>query len=535
MADDDYQIFRIRDKTTGHVLTFRAKDEESAMAGAQQWHDQNSSVMGNIRDIPGSFGYGLTKGFSDYASNLAQATTHEMSQPEMAATIPSGEEAFKGIQEHITGPISPPTTPLGEVAAKTGQMLSLNPMAALTPGASMIGSGASALTSELAKSYAKGTPYETAAEIVGGGVGPTLMGLGAKAFTGLAKLPSAMFGGVSPSQLSEAYASGTLGGKSTEAQMFSKNIGGKVPQEDVIPYAEKGLSNLKRSQSENYDSDMMRIEKNYGSTKLSFDPIDSSIARSQAYSTRYGQPLDLHTQPVRDEAQRIVNEWRTNAAADPRLQTPYGMDGLKRKVWNEVVAPLPEDTPQRAAAMTIYHGVKKAITDQAPEYKNVMQHYEDSEHTINNIERTLSLSRGATDDTTLRKLQSSLNDNVNTNFGQRAKLVDALEENGAPGLKAALAGQQLRSLGPKGAAKWADPIVLATLFGQAAVGSPHAAGVLATVPFMSPRLAGNVAHYAGRTSGYLGLPEMLQRAQSPSQIFQNTQALMAKKLMEGQQ
>jgi hypothetical protein len=525
MPPDNESIF-VYETPTGHVLHIQAPDQKTAETFANQWDEQNRTFAGNIKDIPGSTAYGFTKGLSTLGSSLGHFTAHEMGQPELSPQTqlgfnipsPSPEETFSQVQKNITGLTTPPNTPFGHWAAKTGEMTAYNPLAALSPVSSTIATGVSAATSEAGRKAAEGTPLEKPAEILGGIFGPSILAGAVKAGGKLATQAQSVFSGAGPRNIEEAYTAGTSGKSSVEAQKFRQNISGQVPQEDVIPYARNAVANLERSQSENYVADMGKIEKKYGSTSLSFDPIDKALEHSQVFATRYGQPIDRATQPVRDKAAAIVNDWRVKASHDPRLATPFGMDGLKQKIWNEVVAPTVEDTAERAAAMTVFHGVKKAITDQAPEYKAVMQHYEDSANSLDNIKRTLSLFRGATDDTTLRKLQSVMNDNVNTNFGQRAKLVDLLEENGAPGLKASLAGQRLRPLAPTGAARMADPFILAGMAGHAAMGSPAAYGYLAAVPFMSPRLMGEVAHGAGRVSGYLGLPEMLQRSQSMEEL-----------------
>jgi hypothetical protein len=530
----------------GHVLHIQAKDQASAEQFANQWHEQNRTLAGNVGDIPGSAAYGFTKGLSTLGSSLGHFTAHEMGQPELSPQTqkgfnipsPSPEEVFSEAQKNITGPLTPPTTPFGTWAAKTGEMTAFNPLAALSPVSSTISTGVSAATSEAGRKAAEGTPLEKPAEILGGIFGPSMVAGAVKGGGKLATQAQSVFSGAGPRNIEEAYLAGTLGKGSTEAQKFRQNISGRVPQEDVIPYARNAVSNLERSQSENYVADMAKIEKMHGSTSLSFDPIDKAMINSQAFATRYGQPIDMATQPIRDKAAAIVNDWKVKASHDPRLATPFGMDGLKQKIWNEVVKTTAQDSAERGAAMTVYNGVKKAITDQAPEYKAVMQHYEEAANQLDNIKQTLSLFRGATDDATLRKLQSTMNDNVNTNFGQRARLVDLLEENGAPGLKAALAGQRLAPWAPTGAARMADPFILAGMAGHAAMGSPAAYGYLAAVPFMSPRVMGEAAHGAGRVSGYLGLPEMLQRSQSMDELkallAKRAQPLMSQMLMRQQ-
>src|SRR6516162_350452 len=112
MADSD-QIFEVS-TPSGHVLHIQAKDEQAALAGAQDWHEKNSSLWQSIKDIPSGLGYGFSKGLSGYGSALGQATAHEMGQPELAAEIPSGAKTFEQIQKNITGPLQGPTSIGGE-------------------------------------------------------------------------------------------------------------------------------------------------------------------------------------------------------------------------------------------------------------------------------------------------------------------------------------------------------------------------------------------------------------------------------------
>jgi hypothetical protein len=536
---DNEQIFEIQ-TPSGHVLTIRAADQQKALEGAQQWHQENSSLWGNIKDIPGSAAYGFTKGLSTLGSALGQATAHEMGQPELAAEIPGGQRTFEEAQKNITGPLAQPTTPFGSWAAKTGEMTALNPLASLSPVSSVIGTGVSAGASEAGRKAFEGTPLETPAELAAGVLGHSAVATTVKGVGKGVAGAQTMFSGAGPRATEEAFRAGTLGKSSTESQKYIENVTGRASQDEIIPYAEKALSNMKAQRSADYVRDMGEMERTHGTTSLSFDPIDKSLEHSQTFATRYGQPIDRATQPVRDQAAAIVNDWRVKASHDPRLATPYGMDGLKQKIWNEVVAPLPEDTAQRAAAMTVYNGVKKAIVDQAPQYKGIMEHYEDLQKSIENIQRTLSLSRGATDDTTLRKLQSVMNDNVNTNWGARAKLVDELERHGAPGLKAALAGQQLQSVMPRGLARnITDPTLMAAAVAHGLTTlNPLTLGYGALLPLMSPRVAGAAAYRTGRAAGYLGLPEMLQRSQSMDELkallAKRAQPLMSQMLMRQQ-
>ena len=165
-------------------------------------------------------------------------------------------------------------------------------------------------------------------------------------------------------------------------------------------------------------------------------------------------------------------------------------------------------TPQRVIADRIYQGVRGTIVEQAPKYAKIMHGYEEASKQINEIERTLSLKPDATIDTSLRKLQSVLRDNVNTSFGRRKELAEYLVEAGAPHLMERLAGQALkpgfaRGIGRLGAQVGAE---IALLLGSSgghlgSIGRLAKAGL--TLPLMSPKLVGETAYYAGRAASPL--------------------------------
>ena len=86
-----------------------------------------------------------------------------------------------------------------------------------------------------------------------------------------------------------------------------------------------------------------------------------------------------------------------------------------------------------------------------------MKGYEEASDLTKEIEKTLSLPKdartGPTIDTSLRKLQSVLRNNVSTNYGNRTELAKYLVNSGAPHLMEALAGQAANAWVPRGLAQ----------------------------------------------------------------------------------
>jgi len=138
-----------------------------------------------------------------------------------------------------------------------------------------------------------------------------------------------------------------------------------------------------------------------------------------------------------------------------------------------------------------------------------MKNYENASNLIREIEKTLSLNPKASIDTALRKLQSVMRDNVNTNYGKRGDLVKLLQESGAKNLLNKLAGQSLKSGTPRGLARMVGAVgglatggtSLAALGGlvNPMVLAPLAGGLAA----QSPRLMGEIAHAGGRVANKL--------------------------------
>jgi hypothetical protein len=144
-------------------------------------------------------------------------------------------------------------------------------------------------------------------------------------------------------------------------------------------------------------------------------------------------------------------------------------------------------------AKNLYDSVKNEITNQAPAYSKVMKDYSQASDLINEIERTFSLKQSGNPDTAMRKLQSLMRNNVNTNYGNRLDLFKTLEDKGRNELTSAIAGQALNSWTPRGLAN----------AGLTGIGSYAVGGAPLAVPMLmaqSPRLMGEAAYGVGLLS-----------------------------------
>jgi hypothetical protein len=184
------------------------------------------------------------------------------------------------------------------------------------------------------------------------------------------------------------------------------------------------------------------------------------------------------------------------------------MDALKQAIWDSMEK-IPDNSKRaQTAAKEVYNSVKSEISKQAPEYSKAMKEYTDASDQIKEIERALSLGNKAAADTSMRKLQSLMRNNANTNYGYRMKLAEQLEQAGGRELMPALAGQALSQWTPRGIQRAAAGPSALVAYG--AGGLPLAAADLAV---SSPRLMGEAAYKGGQLSSVLR--GAAQKAQAP--------------------
>jgi len=205
-----------------------------------------------------------------------------------------------------------------------------------------------------------------------------------------------------------------------------------------------------------------------------------------------GEQINKNASATVDELDELVSKWATKNPGE--FHTPEGLDALKQAV-GDVMDTTKYGTGAYAAAKSMYDAVKKQITKQAPVYSKVMKEYSDASELIREIEKSLSLGKKTSADTAVRKLQSLLRNNVQTNYGNRVALARALESAGAEDLFPSLAGQSMNSWTPRG---MVGSIEKVGLLGAPLLGAPEA---LAAAPLASPRIVGEVLNALGGVSG----------------------------------
>jgi hypothetical protein len=295
--------------------------------------------------------------------------------------------------------------------------------------------------------------------------------------------------GAGSDAIGQAYQAGRTGGET--ADVFKANLRGEVPQTEVLDAAKQNLAEMAIQRQNAYRTEMASISKD--KTVLSFDGIDKAIDNAMNKTTYKGKIVNEKAFDRLASAKAEIDAWKQ---LDPvEFHTPEGLDKLKQKV-GAILEDIPfEQKTALTAVNEVYNGIKNEIKKQAPTYAKTMQAYSEATDLIREIEKTLSQGKNASVDTQMRKLQSVMRNNVNTNYGQRMSLVKQLEEAGGRQMMPALAGQALSNYAPRGL-QGASSVPTALLAGSL-FGTPLAGASLAT---SSPRLMGEAAYGAGRVA-----------------------------------
>jgi hypothetical protein len=334
------------------------------------------------------------------------------------------------------------------------------------------------------------------------GAGKVAKGAGYAASEGLGLLT-----GTSGETMREIGQSGFEGGAAARA--YTEHARGLAPSRDIVDDGRRAVAQLRKERGDDYRA-AMAAGVNTDRTILSWNDVDRALIDMDKVGNFRGmsgrgptQVINQSAKGVRDEIGAAIADWKNLRASE--YWTPLGFDALKRQVGDiaDRLGATEYGSPAHKVAMEAYQAIKETIVKQAPTYARIMQGYEEASDLIREMERTLSLSPTATIDTSMRKLQSVLRNNVNTNYGRRAELVQFLQRAGAPHLLKKIAGQSTSGWFPHGIGR---AIGSAEAFGALASGHPAA---LAVLPASSPRLMGEAAHYAGR--GARGFGELNDR------------------------
>lgn len=307
--------------------------------------------------------------------------------------------------------------------------------------------------------------------------------------------------GAGTESIRAAGRAGREGGEA--AKTFTENMRG-APVSDVVARARTALDQIRQERGKQYRSGMVDISKDV--TVLDFAPIDAALGKADEVAKFKGVRLNRSAGETNDAISTIVNDWKTLNPKSPLFKdvdpaeltaanyhTPEGLDALKRIVGDirDTVEP---GSASSVAASTAYNAIKGEIVKQTPAYAKVMEDYEKASNKITETSKTFSLSKMAGNDTASRKLLSATRNNVQTNYGERTRLLNALAEY-EPTLPSAVAGQSLNALAPRGLPGRGGAMLA---LGGMAVDPVSSLAYLAA---SSPRIVGEIVHLGGRAIG----------------------------------
>jgi hypothetical protein len=300
--------------------------------------------------------------------------------------------------------------------------------------------------------------------------------------------------GAGSEAIKQAYRAGQTG-----SGEFLKNMRGESQFDDVVLTAKQGLQKMRADRAAEYRSGMINIKGD--KSVLDMKPIAQAVDDIKSAGFFKGKAVNEKAAGTLKEIADKVDDWATSSPKD--FHTPEGLDALKKAI-GDIRDSTQFGTPARRAADDVYNAIKSQITKQAPTYSKVMKDYSQASETLTEIEKALSIGSKASKDTAMRKLQSLMRNNVNTNYGNRLTLAQQLEQKGGVDLMNPVAGQALSSWTPRGlqglATGGAAPVL-------ALMGAPVQAAGLAAVS--SPRLVGEAAYRMGGMSG--GMQNTLAR------------------------
>lgn len=313
-----------------------------------------------------------------------------------------------------------------------------------------------------------------------------------KAASGAASNILGLTTGVGATPIKTAYQAGKNG-----STAFLDNMRGNVSMADVVDDAKAAISTMSASKAAEYRNGMAAISND--KTVLNFSGIDKSLDDAFKVSSFKGKSTNTAASRAFDDIKGVIDEWKQLDPAE--YHTPEGLDALKKRVGGiQESIPFNEKTARNVAGK-IYNSIKDEIANQAPTYHKTMKQYADASNEITEIEKALSLGKKTSTDTAMRKLQSLMRNNVQTNYGNRLDLANTLQTKGNTDLMSSIAGQAMNAVTPRG--------LIGSFTGgaglTASVLNPSSLpAVLAAAPFASPRVVGEAAYKLGSAARGVG-------------------------------
>jgi len=325
--------------------------------------------------------------------------------------------------------------------------------------------------------------------------------------------------GAGKDSIVQAYKSGAAGGKSAEAFLSSMRGGEDI--KSILTAAKDALLNMKIAKNAKYKASQLALRAN--DIIIKFTGIDTAVNKALNMVTYKGKIINEKGYSAVIEAQELVNSWK---ASDPKkYHTPVDIDQLKQQIYS-IVEKQEYGSQARLAVNQIRNGIDKEIKAQAPSYASMMADYATQASLIQDIEKAFSMGKTRNVEASIKKLQASVRNNVNTGYGSKKALVETLDEFGDGTIMPMAAGQALSEWSPRGIQGAVTPLGGIGAYNMA--GLPAVAGYAAA---SSPRLVGEVAHATGRaaggiskaTQGILGMIPDVNMQQALNLMYQSQQ------------
>ena len=307
--------------------------------------------------------------------------------------------------------------------------------------------------------------------------------------TGITK-SLAFTSGVGDEAIKQAYKAGREGGEALDSFTTNLRNSDTGAALQILDDAQTNLQKIKSDRAKAYQEGMSKVSKD--SQRIDFKVVDDLLDSPDLKSRIFGQAGIPRSQVLKDlfgDIKDVVGDYK-NVNANSLIDfddMKRSINGLRSKYQNnpEAIGIISEVSKQ------IGNEIKKA----SPEYAKIMKSYEEASELLYEIQHSLSLGRKKPAEVSLKKLLSTMRNNVSTNYGQRLTLAEKLQEVGGKNILAGLAGQELSSVFPKG---------LRGVTASGGLGLLGAAGglTLGAIPSLalsSPRLVGEAAKLAGST------------------------------------
>ena len=486
-------------KPVGAAMAVRQPTPQVTKApGERSWSDVPGEALSNLPESAGNFVNALVQPIIhpvDTAKSLgalAEGVYSKIATPRTFTPSGAGKPRFQIVpqtaeQQAQRAQTEAPADAVGQFFAdRYGSVeglkktLATDPVGAAADAATVLTGGAmaaprgSAIAGTLSRVGAAVDPLTQTGNVL------KLSGKGVEAATSNAL---GMTTGAGTSSVRAAANAGREGGEI--ADTFRANMRGQVPVTEIVEQAKSALDMVRQERAQAYKAGMAKVGQD--TAVLDFAPVEEAVGKASQVGTYKGQVVETKAQGIAGEIAEVVNNWKS---LDPKeFHTAEGFDALKRTIGN-IRDSTQYGTPERVAADRVYRAVRAEVAKQAPEYSKIMDAYARASEQIGEATKTFSLREGLTGDTAARKLLSATRNNVQTNYGQREKILNALAEHD-PTLPAAIAGQSLNALLPRG--------IVAR--GGAMIGAGSLSPIAAALPAFSPRLVGETAYYGGKLAG----------------------------------